>query len=85
CGMQFLKTLVKLLFLVLMCTPLLAQTDSIANSDSTPQPIKTIDSLTPRKVAGSLQLLGAGSVRKDAIAKAALLLARPTKDTSGYG
>jgi|688.fasta_scaffold110835_3 hypothetical protein len=83
--MQFLKTLVKLLFLVLMCTPLLAQTDSIANSDSTPQPIKTIDSLTARKIADSLQLLSADSIRKDAIAKAALLLARPTKDTSGYG
>lgn len=83
--MQFLKTLVKLLFLVLMSTSLLAQTDSLANTDSTPNPIQKIDSLTARKIADSLQLLSADSIRKDSIAKVALQLVRPTKDTSGYG
>ncbi len=83
--MQFLKTLVKLLFLVLMSTSLLAQTDSVANTDSTPKPIQKIDSLTARKIVDSLQLLSADSIREDSIAKVALQLARPTKDTSGYG
>lgn len=70
--MQFLKTLVKLLFLVLMSTSLLAQTDSVANTDSTPKPIQKIDSLTARKIVDSLQLLSADSIREDSIAKVAL-------------
>ncbi|MBX9733343.1 MAG: DUF4271 domain-containing protein [Chitinophagaceae bacterium] len=82
--MQFFKTLISLLFWVLWGTAVLAQTDSVTRTDSTPQLTQTIDSLSARKIADSLQLLRTDSIRRDSIAKAALSLVQPTKDTSGY-
>jgi hypothetical protein len=81
--MHFLRTLAIRLCFIFLPGLLTAQIDTASRADSTSPQI--IDTSIARKIADSLEIIRIDSVRKDSIAKAALLLAQPSKDTSGYG